>query len=203
MPTSYSHGALQWVARLFVSCPRAVIAQVGLLNAYLTTGNLKTFIDIKPFQRRLTTWLKDCILWESPSLMKQLIARISKLHWEPSALLWRCSSRALRKSPGQHASASPLRRPAVIDSSAYWFGIGEQVPGGWCLWVRGRIWWGGRGPEGEAHTQGGAERRPYLTRPGSTRAAWCCFPQRTVPTRLYLKMRAQKGLLALWGKKMF
>lgn len=61
--------------------------QVELLIAYLTNDNVDTFIDIKPFQSYLTTWLKACILCESPSLRRQYILRTSKLDGEPSEQL--------------------------------------------------------------------------------------------------------------------
>lgn len=94
-----------------MSFPRAAIAQVELLNAYLTElmGTVETFIDIKPFQKYLTTWPKAYILWESPSLMRQLIVRISKLHCEPSELLWKWSPGPLPKSPLRKGSPWQLR----------------------------------------------------------------------------------------------
>lgn len=107
--------------------PRGVVK--CLLN--WTNDTIETFIDIKPFQKHLTTWPKAYRLWESPSLMRQLIARISKLHWEPSELLWKGSPGPLPKSPVKRGSpgSSQLRRPGVIGSSAYWFWIWEQLPG--------------------------------------------------------------------------
>lgn len=74
-----------------------------------TNDTVETFIDIKPFQKYLTTWPKAYILWESPSLMRQLIVRISKLHWEPSELLWKGSPGPLPKSPVKKGSPWQLR----------------------------------------------------------------------------------------------
>lgn len=169
-----------------------------------TNDTVETFIDIKPFQKYLTTWPKAYILWESPSLMRQLIARISKLHGEPSELPWKGSPGPLPKSPVKEGSPRQLRRPGVIGSSAYWFWIWERLPGGWCLGGRGRIWWGRRGPEGEApETEPGGA--PSLTLSGTTsdvlvliftgsRSRQAAFVEDDSP---------KESSCSLWGKKIF
>lgn len=205
IPISYPCGELKWADDLSVSSQSST-AQVELLNAHLTElmTPWKLLLTLNPFKKYLTTWPKAYILWESPSLMRQLIARISKLHGEPSELPWKGSPGPLPKSPVKEGSPRQLRRPGVIGSSAYWFWIWERLPGGWCLGGRGRIWWGRRGPEGEA-----PETEPWgapsLTRSGTTSDVLVLIftGSRSRQAAFVGDDSPKESSCSLWGKKIF
>lgn len=83
--------------------------------------------------------------------MRQLIVRITKLHWEPSRLLWKWSSGLLQKSSVKKGSSRSWEVLVWLTAVFIDFGFWEQLPGGWYQRVRGRIWWGRWDPEGKAH----------------------------------------------------
>lgn len=83
--------------------------------------------------------------------MRQLIVRISKLHWELSLLMWKHSSRPLTKSLVKKAAPQSRGSLEWLTALVIDFGFWEQLPGGWYQQGRGRIWWGRWDPEGKPH----------------------------------------------------
>lgn len=81
--------------------------------------------------------------------MRQLIVRISKLHWELSLLLWKHSSGPLTKSLVKKAAPQNRGSRKWLTALVIDFGFWEQLPGGWYQRGRGRIWWGRWDPEGK------------------------------------------------------